>query len=99
MLVHAPAPQPKDTYDAVIGGSGAAGGMAAHVLTSHGLAAYIDGRLGEDDPAIPDLREEPEEWKAGSSGEKRRCAGEDGRRRGRSQDRRGALLRGGSALD
>jgi|KBSSwiStaDraftv2_1062776.scaffolds.fasta_scaffold20132_2 choline dehydrogenase-like flavoprotein len=42
MLLRAPAPPPKDvdlsrTYDAVIVGSGAAGGMAAHVLTSHGL--------------------------------------------------------------
>ena len=25
------------TYDAIVIGSGAAGGMAAHVLTSHGL--------------------------------------------------------------
>ena len=25
------------TYDAIVVGSGAAGGMAAHVLTSHGL--------------------------------------------------------------
>jgi len=46
MLVHAPAPQPKEvdlrrTYDAVIGGSGAAGGMAAHVLTSHGLDVLL----------------------------------------------------------
>jgi hypothetical protein len=30
-----------------------------------GVAAYIDGRLGEYDPAIPDLREEQEKWKAG----------------------------------
>ena len=30
-----------------------------------GVAAYIDGRLGEYDPAIPDLREEREKWKAG----------------------------------
>jgi glucoside 3-dehydrogenase (cytochrome c) catalytic subunit len=42
MLLRAPAPPPRDvdlsrTYDAVIVGSGAAGGMAAHVLTSHGL--------------------------------------------------------------
>src|SRR2546428_7124773 len=46
MLVHASAPQPKEvdlrrTYDAVIGGSGAAGGMAAHVLTSHGLQVLL----------------------------------------------------------
>ena len=42
MLLRAPASPEKDvdlrrTYDAVIVGSGAAGGMAAHVLTSHGL--------------------------------------------------------------
>jgi hypothetical protein len=30
-----------------------------------GVAAYIDGRLAEYDPAIPDLREEREKWKAG----------------------------------
>jgi hypothetical protein len=30
-----------------------------------GVAAYIDGRLGQYDPAIPDLREEREKWKAG----------------------------------
>jgi hypothetical protein len=30
-----------------------------------GVAAYIDGRLAEYDPAIPDLREEQEKWKAG----------------------------------
>jgi len=30
-----------------------------------GVAAYIDGRLGEYDPAIPDLREAREKWKAG----------------------------------
>ena len=46
MLVHAPAPQPKEvdlrrTYDAVIVGSGAAGGMAAHVLTSRGLDVLL----------------------------------------------------------
>ena len=29
------------TYDAVIIGSGAAGGMAAHVLTSHGLQVLL----------------------------------------------------------
>src|SRR5262252_4089726 len=29
------------TYDAVIIGSGAAGGMAAHVLTSHGLKVLL----------------------------------------------------------
>src|SRR6202162_3044475 len=31
----------KRTYDAVIIGSGAAGGMAAHVLTSHGLQVLL----------------------------------------------------------
>src|SRR6202045_4007398 len=31
----------KKTYDAVIIGSGAAGGMAAHVLTSHGLEVLL----------------------------------------------------------
>src|SRR5262245_24467096 len=31
----------KKTYDAVIVGSGAAGGMAAHVLTSHGLDVLL----------------------------------------------------------
>ena len=31
----------KKTYDAVIVGSGAAGGMAAHVLTSHGLKVLL----------------------------------------------------------
>jgi hypothetical protein len=30
-----------------------------------GVAAYIDTRLGEYDPAIPDLREERLKWKAG----------------------------------
>jgi hypothetical protein len=30
-----------------------------------GVAAYIDGRLAEYDPSIPDLREERERWKAG----------------------------------
>jgi glucoside 3-dehydrogenase (cytochrome c) catalytic subunit len=39
-------PKPRDadltrTYDAVIVGSGAAGGMAAHVLTSHGLDVLL----------------------------------------------------------
>ena len=29
------------TYDAIVVGSGAAGGMAAHVLTSHGTDAAI----------------------------------------------------------
>ena len=29
------------TYDAVVVGSGAAGGMAAHVLTSHGLQVLM----------------------------------------------------------
>jgi choline dehydrogenase-like flavoprotein len=40
-----PSPQPTadltKTYDAVIVGSGAAGGMAAHVLTSHGLDVLL----------------------------------------------------------
>ena len=31
----------KKTYDAVVVGSGAAGGMAAHVLTSHGLKVLM----------------------------------------------------------
>ena len=31
----------KKTYDAVVVGSGAAGGMAAHVLTSHGLEVLL----------------------------------------------------------
>ena len=31
----------KKTYDAVIIGSGAAGGMAAHVLTSHGMQVLL----------------------------------------------------------
>jgi hypothetical protein len=30
-----------------------------------GVAAYIDGRLAEYDPAIPDLLEERTKWKAG----------------------------------
>ncbi|MGH9668473.1 MAG: GMC oxidoreductase [Bryobacteraceae bacterium] len=34
-------PDLKKTYDAVIVGSGAAGGMAAHVLTSHGLKVLL----------------------------------------------------------
>lgn len=29
------------------------------------VAAYIDGRLAEYDPTIPDLRQEREQWKAG----------------------------------
>jgi len=29
------------TYDAVVVGSGAAGGMAAHVLTTHGLKVLM----------------------------------------------------------
>lgn len=42
MLLATPAARPKEAdltrrYDAVVVGSGAAGGMAAHVLTSHGL--------------------------------------------------------------
>src|SRR5580698_3006491 len=31
----------KKTYDAIVIGSGAAGGMAAHVLTSHGLQVLL----------------------------------------------------------
>src|SRR5690349_14470220 len=31
----------KETYDAVVVGSGAAGGMAAHVLTSHGMKVLL----------------------------------------------------------
>src|SRR5688572_939356 len=46
MLLRAPAPAAKDvdlrrTYDAVIVGSGAGGGMAAHVLTSQGLDVLL----------------------------------------------------------
>ena len=40
------------TYDAVVVGSGAAGGMAAHVLTSHGLKVLLL-EAGPDYP--PDL--------------------------------------------
>src|SRR5258706_2613339 len=41
--VHAPNLNPdlKKTYDAIVVGSGAAGGMAAHVLTSHGLQVLL----------------------------------------------------------
>ncbi len=40
---HEPSPNVdlKKTYDAIIVGSGAAGGMAAHVLTSHGLKVLL----------------------------------------------------------
>ena len=40
---HAPNLNPdlKKTYDAIVVGSGAAGGMAAHVLTSHGLKVLL----------------------------------------------------------
>ena len=46
MLVQFPGPSPsevdlKSTYDAVVVGSGAAGGMAAHVLTSQGLKVLL----------------------------------------------------------
>ncbi len=46
MLVQAVAPTPKPAdlrrrYDAVVVGSGAAGGMAAHVLTTHGLDVLL----------------------------------------------------------
>ena len=34
-------PDLNKTYDAVVVGSGAAGGMAAHVLTSHGLDVLL----------------------------------------------------------
>src|SRR5881296_1736129 len=45
-LVRVPPPLEQDvdlskTYDAVIVGSGAAGGMAAHVLTTHGLQVLM----------------------------------------------------------
>ncbi len=41
--VHEPTPNPdlKKTYDAIVVGSGAAGGMAAYVLTSHGLKVLL----------------------------------------------------------
>ena len=46
MLLRVVQPKSKDvdysrTYDAVIIGSGAAGGMAAHVLTSQGLNVLL----------------------------------------------------------
>src|SRR5579875_777191 len=45
MLVQFPASNSevdlKKTYDAIVVGSGAAGGMAAHVLTSHGLKVLL----------------------------------------------------------
>jgi choline dehydrogenase-like flavoprotein len=46
MLVQFPPANPSEidlqtTYDAVVVGSGAAGGMAAHVLTSHGLKVLL----------------------------------------------------------
>src|SRR5579883_2943210 len=45
MLVQFPASNSevdlKKTYDAIVVGSGAAGGMAAHVLTSHGLEVLM----------------------------------------------------------
>ena len=31
----------RKTYDAIVVGSGAAGGMAAHVLTSHGMQVLL----------------------------------------------------------
>lgn len=44
-ITQSPTPQPtadlSKTYDAVIVGSGAAGGMAAHVLTSHGMSVLM----------------------------------------------------------
>jgi choline dehydrogenase-like flavoprotein len=42
-IVQAPTPEAdlKTTYDAVVIGSGAAGGMAAHVLTSHGMKVLM----------------------------------------------------------
>jgi choline dehydrogenase-like flavoprotein len=46
MLLQFPGPNPDDvdlktTYDAVVVGSGAAGGMAAYVLTTHGLKVLL----------------------------------------------------------
>ncbi len=46
MLLQFPGPNPNEvdldtTYDAVVVGSGAAGGMAVHVLTSHGLKVLL----------------------------------------------------------
>src|SRR2546422_9646802 len=43
------------TYDAVIVGSGAAGGMAAHVLTAHGLRVLML-EAGEKLPHEQELR-------------------------------------------
>src|SRR2546426_12353116 len=43
------------TYDAVIVGSGAAGGMAAHVLTTHGLQVLLL-EAGEKLPIEQELR-------------------------------------------
>src|SRR2546425_13357692 len=43
------------TYDAVIVGSGAAGGMAAHVLTAHGLRVLML-EAGEKLPIEQELR-------------------------------------------
>src|SRR5258708_21096912 len=43
------------TYDAVIVGSGAAGGMAAHVLTTHGLKVLML-EAGEKLPIEQELR-------------------------------------------
>ena len=45
-IVLTPPPEPAEvdlteTYDAIVVGSGAAGGMAAHVLTSHGLKVLL----------------------------------------------------------
>ena len=45
-IVLTPPPEPREvdlteTYDAIVVGSGAAGGMAAHVLTSHGLKVLL----------------------------------------------------------
>ena len=45
-IVITPPPEPREvdlaeTYDAIVVGSGAAGGMAAHVLTSHGLKVLM----------------------------------------------------------
>jgi choline dehydrogenase-like flavoprotein len=42
-IIQAPTPEAdlKTTYDAVVIGSGAAGGMAAHVLTSHGMKVLM----------------------------------------------------------
>ncbi len=54
---HEPALNPdlKKTYDAIVVGSGAAGGMAAHVLTSHGLDVLLL-EAGKKQPIERELR-------------------------------------------